>query len=285
MFSTIANLFGYLLNFLYNIINNYGLAIILFTILVKVLMLPLTIKQQKNMIKSSKIQKEMNSIQFKYKNNPEMMNKEIMELYKREKMNPMSGCFSSVVQIILILSVFYMVRSPLTYMRKIDSSKLEEYKKQYVTSSTNYPEIEIIRNVPETEKDAKLNMQFLGLDLSSIPNVNYKDYKSFIIPALYVISSIVSMKITMKSQNNLLNKNKENGEESENTEKENKTDDENQLEAMQSMNKSMSYMMPIMAVSISLIAPLGLGLYWLVSNLLMIGERLLIDNVILKEEK
>lgn len=285
MFSTIANLFGYLLNFLYNIINNYGLAIILFTILVKVLMLPLTIKQQKNMIKSSKIQKEMNSIQFKYKNNPEMMNKEIMELYKREKMNPMSGCFSSVVQIILILSVFYMVRSPLTYMRKIDSSKLEEYKNQYVTSATNYPEIEIIRNVPETEKDAKLNMQFLGLDLSSIPNVNYKDYKSFIIPALYVISSIVSMKITMKSQNNLLNKNKENGEESENTEKENKTDDENQLEAMQSMNKSMSYMMPIMAVSISLIAPLGLGLYWLVSNLLMIGERLLIDNVILKEEK
>lgn len=285
MFSTIANLFGYLLNFLYNIINNYGLAIILFTILIKVLMFPLTIKQQKNMIKSSKIQKEMNSIQFKYKNNPEMMNKEIMELYKREKMNPMSGCFSSVVQIILILSVFYMVRSPLTYMRKIDSSKLEEYKNQYVTSATNYPEIEIIRNVPETEKDAKLNMQFLGLDLSSIPNVNYKDYKSFIIPALYVISSIVSMKITMKSQNNLLNKNKENGEESENTEKENKSDDENQLEAMQSMNKSMSYMMPIMAVSISLIAPLGLGLYWLVSNLLMIGERLLIDNVILKEEK
>ena len=53
---------------------------------------------------------------------------------------------------------------------------------------------------------------------------------------------------------------------------------------MQSMNKSMSYMMPIMAVSISLVTPLGLGLYWLVSNILMIGERLLIDKVILKEE-
>lgn len=280
MFSAIANLFGYLLNFLYNLINNYGLSIILFTIVVKVLMLPLTIKQQRSMIKSSKIQKEVNSIQFKYKNNPEVMNREIMELYKRKKINPMSGCFSSIIQIVLILSVFYMVRSPLTYMRKVDSSKLEEYKKQYVTSSTNYPEIEIIKNVPETEKEVKLNMQFLGLDLSSIPNVNFKDYKAFIIPALYVISSIISMKITMKSQDNLLN-NKSDKEEN----KKEENDVEGKAEAMQSMNKSMSYMMPIMAVSISLVAPLGLGLYWLVSNILMIGERLLIDKVILKEEK
>ena len=280
MFSAIANLFGYLLNFLYNLINNYGLSIILFTVVVKVLMLPLTIKQQRSMIKSSKIQKEVNSIQFKYKNNPEVMNREIMELYKREKINPMSGCFSSIIQIVLILSVFYMVRSPLTYMRKVDSSKLEEYKKQYATSSTNYPEIEIIKNVPETEKEVKLNMQFLGLDLSSIPNVNFKDYKAFIIPALYVISSIISMKITMKSQDNLLN-NKSDKEEN----KKEENDVEGKAEAMQSMNKSMSYMMPIMAVSISLVAPLGLGLYWLVSNILMIGERLLIDKVILKEEK
>ena len=279
MFSAIANLFGYLLNFLYNLINNYGLSIILFTVVVKVLMLPLTIKQQRSMIKSSKIQKEVNSIQFKYKNNPEVMNREIMELYKREKINPMSGCFSSLIQIVLILSVFYMVRSPLTYMRKIDSSKLEEYRKQYVTSSTNYPEIEIIKNVPETEKEVKLNMQFLGLDLSSIPSLNFKDYKAFIIPALYVISSIISMKITMKSQDNLLNNKSDKGEN-----KKEENDVEGQAEAMQSMNKSMSYMMPIMAVSISLVTPLGLGLYWLVSNILMIGERLLIDKVILKEE-
>ena len=242
-------------------------------------MLPLTIKQQRSMIKSSKIQKEVNSIQFKYKNNPEVMNREIMELYKREKINPMSGCFSSLIQIVLILSVFYMVRSPLTYMRKIDSSKLEEYRKQYVTSSTNYPEIEIIKNVPETEKEVKLNMQFLGLDLSSIPSLNFKDYKAFIIPALYVISSIISMKITMKSQDNLLNNKSDKGEN-----KKEENDVEGQAEAMQSMNKSMSYMMPIMAVSISLVTPLGLGLYWLVSNILMIGERLLIDKVILKEE-
>lgn len=279
MLSGIANLFGYLLNFLYELFNNYGLAIILFSILIKVAMLPLTIKQQKTMKKSTKIQEEMKSIQFKYKNDPEKMNREIMDLYKRENMNPMSGCFSSIIQIVLILSVFYMVRSPLTYMRKIDSSKIEEYKTKYITASTNYPEIEIIKNAPEDDKEVKLNMEFFGLDLSSIPNINYTDYKVYIIPVLYVISSIVSMKMTMQSQNMMLNQKERDGE----NPAENK--EENDLAAMQSMNKSMSYMMPIMAVSISLIAPLGLGLYWLTSNVLMIAERILLNRILSKEEE
>ena len=71
MFAFIANIFGYLLNFLYNIFNNYGLAIIIFSVLVKLLLLPLTIKQQKTMDKQGKLQEEMKSLQFKYKNNPE----------------------------------------------------------------------------------------------------------------------------------------------------------------------------------------------------------------------
>lgn len=279
MLSAIANLFGYLLNFLYELFKNYGWAIISFSILMKIAMLPLTIKQQKTMKKSTKLQQEMKSIQFKYKNDPERMNKEIMDLYKRENMNPMSGCFSSIVQIVLILSVFYMVRSPLTYMKKIDTEKIEEYKAAYATTSTNYPEIEIIRN--SENEDININMNFFGLDLSSIPNVNYKDFRVYIIPVLYVISSIISMKMTMKSQNMINAVISDKKEENADNKKE-ETDD---LAAMQSMNKSMSYMMPIMAVSISLVAPLGLGLYWLMSNVLMIAERILIDKILLKEEE
>ena len=117
-------------------------------------------------------------------------------------------------------------------------------------------------------------MNFLGLDLSSIPNVNYKDYKVYIIPVLYVISSIVSMKISMNTQ---VPKKKE--------DKENETKEEEEIDAMQNMNKSMSYMMPIMAVSISLVAPLGLALYWLINNILMIGERLVLNKVLKDEEE
>ena len=71
MFQMLANIFGYLLEFLYNTINNYGLAIILFTVIIKLLLLPLSIKQQRTMKKSSELQEKMKTIQFKYKNDPE----------------------------------------------------------------------------------------------------------------------------------------------------------------------------------------------------------------------
>ena len=109
MFNFIANIFGYLLNFIYSLFNNYGLSIIIFSILVKLILLPLTIKQQKTMEKTTKLQEEMKSLQFKYKNDPDKLNKEMMDMYKRENMNPFSGCLSSIAQIILVLAVFYLV--------------------------------------------------------------------------------------------------------------------------------------------------------------------------------
>ena len=86
MFQFFANIFGYLLEILYSFINNYGLAIIFFTIIIKILFIPFSVKQQKTMKKTTKIQEKMKVIQFKYKNNPEKMNQEVMELYKTEKM-------------------------------------------------------------------------------------------------------------------------------------------------------------------------------------------------------
>ena len=90
MIEFFANIFGYVLNFIYNIIQNYGLAIILFSILIKLVLLPLSIKQQKTMKKSAKIQEEVKAIQDKYKNNPEKLNQETLALYKRENMSPFS---------------------------------------------------------------------------------------------------------------------------------------------------------------------------------------------------
>ena len=80
MFQFFANLFGYLLEFMYGLINNYGLAIILFTIFIKILFIPFSVKQQKTLKKSAKMQEKIKIIQFKYKNNPEKMNQEVMEL-------------------------------------------------------------------------------------------------------------------------------------------------------------------------------------------------------------
>lgn len=274
MFAFIANVFGYLLNFLYDLLNNYGLAIIIFSILVKIILLPLTIKQQKTMEKTTKMQDELKSLQFKYKNDPEKLNKEMMDMYKRENMSPFSGCLSSIVQLILILAVFYLVRSPLTYMKKVDTNIISEYTNKLETK-TNYPEVQIIKEYGKENSAFDINMDFLGLDLSNVPSTNLKDVKSLIIPFLYVISSIVSTKVTMSMQNTKINEEKENNGEQE----------ESMEEMMQNTNKTMSYMMPIMAFSISLVAPLGLALYWLMSNVLMIIERIFINKFIAKKEE
>ena len=275
MFNFIANIFGYLLNFLYQILNNYGFAIIIFSILVKLLLLPLTIKQQKTMEKTSKMQDELKSLQFKYKNDPEKLNKEMMEMYKRENISPFSGCLSSIAQIVLVLAVFYLVRSPLTYMKKVDTNIISDYTNKLETK-TNYPEVEIIKEFGSEDEEIYLNMEFLGLDLSSIPTQDAQDFRTFIIPVLYVASSIVSMKMTMNMQNKGKDKKEEKLEEKQT---------ESATEIMQGTTKSMSYMMPVMAFSISLVAPLGLALYWLMSNVLMIAERLVLNIIKKQKEK
>lgn len=282
MIAFFANIFGYILNFIYSIFQNYGIAIILFTIILKLVLLPLTIKQQKTMRKTSKIQEKLKIIQFKYKNDPQMLNQETMALYKRENMSPFSGCLSAIVQILLLLAMFYLVSSPLTYMKKIDTDVINTYKEelqlQEKALATAYPEINIIKEKGSVDETVNLNMNFLGLDLSNVPSQSLTDPTVYVIPLLYVISSVFSIKLSM----NMTKKNKK--EKEENTEtKENKENTE--LDAMESMNKNMMIMMPIMSVIISFIAPLGLALYWLVNNVLMIIERVVITKFLDKKEE
>lgn len=291
MFQFFANIFGYLLNFINNLVNNYGLSIILFTVIIKLVMLPLSIKQQRTMKKSAELQEKMKVLQFKYKNDQEKLNREMMDLYKKENMSPFSGCLSTIVQFILLISIFYMVRFPLTYMKKIDNSQINTYVQQMKddgkTVSSAYSEIDIIREIdylkeknPEdsTLEKVNLNMNFIGLDLSKIPQQNLSDWTVYIIPVLYIISTFISMRITTSMQ-----KKDKKGDVIYVTEKDKDAEqnEKNEMEdAMAQSNKMMSWMMPIMSVSISLVAPLGLALYWLVNNILMIGERLVLDKVI-----
>ena len=281
MISFFANTFGYFLNFLYNNLGNFGLAMIVFSIIVKLVLLPITIKQQRTMKKTAKVQKKLKEIQNKYKNNPEKLNQETIELYKREKMSPFSGCLGAIVQIILLFSVFYLVRSPLTYMKKVDNSLIEQYKIEIEEeSSTNnaYPEISIIKQKGSEDEKVYINMKFLGLDLSGVPIQDASDVKVFIIPALYVITTFFSMKL-----NSSINKKKE--KENLITDGKEQTKEEELPNPMEQANKNMMYIMPIMSISIALVAPLGLALYWLVNNILMIIERLILNKVIKEEEK
>ena len=307
MIAPIANIFGYVLNFIYNVVNNYGIAIIIFSILIKLIMIPISIKQQRTMQKTTKIQNKMKEIQFKYKNNPEQLNAATMELYKKENMSPFSGCFSAIVQIILLFAVFYLVKSPLTYMKKVDSDLIDKYSKilQENNLSTNsaYPEIEIIReidnlksignqqdqtenvenadNSPENQQELKnnineeeldslyINMEFFGLNLAQIP-INSNNWKAYIIPILYVIIAVISLRLT-----NPTKKQKENNNEEK----------DDMMDSMNQMNKNMNIMFPFLYLTVALVAPLGLALYWLMNSLLMIAEKLLLNKFIKEEEE
>ena len=294
MFEFFANIFGYLLGFLYNIINNYGLAIIVFSVIIKIILLPLSIKQQRTLKKSSELQEKMKTIQFKYKNNPEKLNQEMMNLYKSENMSPFSGCITAIVQFILLISIFFLVKSPLTYMEKIPTDSLNTYvnqlKEEGRTISEVYPEIDLIREAdwlkeknPEDENvdRLKLEMNFLGLDLSKIPQQNIPDFTVYIIPLLYILSSFVSIRMTTSMQEKMKNKGNEKEVIDGTTGKELVPEEEkDEIDTVMQTNKMMSWMMPIMSISIAFVAPLGLALYWLVNNILMILERLILNKFI-----
>ena len=312
MIAPFANLFGYILNFIYNIVNNYGLAIIIFSILIKIILLPLSIKQQKTMKKTTKIQNKLKEIQFKYKNDPENLNRATMELYKTENMSPFSGCLSGIVQIILLFAVFYLVRSPLTYMKKVDANVINKYtkiiKENDLSTDSAYPEIEVIReldnikklkennteNIEENTENSEnneednnsektdlaeindeelnsldINMNFLGLNLAQIPTRS-GDWKAYIIPVLYVLVAIISLRITNPTPK------KKEGEEK---------NSEDEFDPMAQMNKNMNFMFPVMYLAVALIAQLGLDLYWLMNSLLMIIERLALNKMLKDEEE
>ena len=288
----IANLFGYLLNFLYNTFNNYGIAIIVFSVILRIILIPVTIFQQKSMKKSAELQEKMKELQKKYKNNPEKLNQETMNVYKTEKVNPLSGCLSSILQIIIILSVFWLVSKPLTYMKKVPQDTINNYVteiKEAGSSTSAYQEIDVIKQKGQQDENVNINLDFFGIDLSMVPNANMKDLKVYIIPVLYVLTSFLSMKLTNKQAKTKKKKTLAIAEKSqdskENIEKEEKDPAEEAAESMELMSNSMNYMFPIMAISISFVTPLGLALYWLVSNVLIMIERVIIDKVFDKKDE
>ena len=296
----VANIFGYVLNYIYNLVQNYGLALLLFTLVLKLILLPLTIKQEKSTKASQKMQKELNALKFKYKNDAEKLNAATIELYKREKFSPFTGCITAILQFVIILGVFYLVSQPLTYMRKVDSNLIKQYSQELEQNNvkSSYREIAVISYKGNEDSRVYLNMNFLGLDLTKVPMQNLKDPKVYIIPVLYIITMFVNIKINtrlMKTKEQLDKEKEEKAKkklEATNKDDENKDDEKfdaevvaDELPDMQSMTKSMNYMMPIMSIFIGIIAPLGLSLYWLLSNVLNTVERLAISKIFSKKEE
>ena len=113
----VANPLGWLLTQLYSLIQNYGITLIVFTLLVRFALYPLYAKQIKSTANMSAIQPKMKELQAKYANDKETLNMKMMELYKEEKFNPMGGCLPMLIQMPIIFALFALLRNPLMYMK------------------------------------------------------------------------------------------------------------------------------------------------------------------------
>ena len=275
-------------------VQNYGIAIILFTVLVKIILLPLTIKQQKSMEKMQELQPLYQELQRKYGNDQQRLSLEYQKLLKEKNMNMMSGmgcsgCLLQLIQFPIILGLFYMMVSPLTYILKLPQEEIDQYK-QNLNSYYASQIIESKQNSGETLTEAEIaeinsgdylqnsryhelviakqeklfNMQFLGINLGDIANENRGNFLLYIIPVLCMGITFISLRMSSKTLDEA--KKKENIKANNDEKGMTTANEEMPMPDMRVMNT----MMPIMTGYIAFIAPQGLGLYWTTNSLLQL---------------
>lgn len=113
--NAISNLLGHILRIIFEFVNNYGWSIIVFTLFVRLLLVPLMVKQIKSQKAMQDIQPKIKEIQEKYKNKPEKQQEELMKIYKEAKINPLSGCLPLLIQMPILIGLFNVLRDPVTY--------------------------------------------------------------------------------------------------------------------------------------------------------------------------
>ena len=220
----VATIIGAMLSAIYSLIGNFGLSIIILSLIIKVLMFPLEVKGRITNIKTSKIADKQKKIQEKYKNNQQAFNQAMIDLYKEEGMSPMAplgGCLMVIIQLLVMIGIIVVVMSPLKYIKgltneQIDSKysqivearvakltsegKSEEEAKKEAQKDIRQKEMVIIKELGNKDDSVKINMEFLGLDLTSIPSEtiksinDLKDPKNLgiiSIPVLYIVMSFI----------------------------------------------------------------------------------------------
>jgi len=272
---------GWIMWALYNVVRNYGIALFIFTILIKLVLFPLSLKQQKSSAKMMSLQPQINDLQGRYKGDRQKLNEEMMKLYQREKYNPMSGCLPLLVQMPVLFGLIDVIYRPLSHILRLPK-EIIEIGEQVLTETggtifmggLNPNQLRIISGVQDNpsayaamgqEAIAKIqtiNLSFLGMDLTLTPSVSmfgeiFSNYNPIIfIPVLAGVSALIST-IQMQRQQAITNPG---------------------ASANPGM-KGMMYMMPVFSVWVSFSVPAGVGLYWFYSNITQMGQTLVMNKI------
>ena len=275
--------FGWLLAWLYDLTNNYGVALIIFAVALKVIMLPLTAKSKKSMMKMSRLTPKVQALQRKYANDQQKLNEETQKLYKDEGVSMGGGCLWSFIPLLILIPLYNVVREPLVYLLgetpEVAAQIVEVIKTEMpaafgknnfydqLVSAPLIPQFaEQLKNVV-ANPDTLLGMEFnfLNINLGSQPVFNVFKWEafswayigSFLIPLLSAGSQVLSMMVGQKLNNSVVTNEKglEDAEAAKNS------------QTAQS-NKMMMWMMPLMSLWIGFTVPCALSLYWFVQGVI-----------------
>lgn len=270
---------GWVMWLIYKAIPYYGIALLVFTIFTRLLMLPSTIKQQKSSAKMIKFKPKLDALQKKYGNNREKYQEEMMKLYQEEGYNPMSGCAPMLLQFPILFGLIDVVYKPLYHIARVPKDVLESIK---TVVSSNFAEfgfksaaevgstyqIKVIDYLSKhadggllaefgndvLDKVRSIDLNFLGINLGEVPTMALN-----VLILVPIISGLTSLLISFVSMRNVKNQSPE------------------QQQAA-GMTKGMMFMMPVLSVVISFSVPAGVGIYWIYSNVISVLQTLLLNK-------
>ena len=282
--------FAWLVRLFYNLTNSYGVALILFTLVIKLIMLPFQMKSKKSMMRMSRVSGQMQDLQKRYAKNQAKLQEEMQKLYEEEGVNPMSGCLWSFLPLPILMALYSIIRQPITHFMMLSKDVLQTVVQSVADAGVDltnivmmdkatgapalkdglyqmaaYGQINLVKAVQEMglstpEGWFDVNYNFLGLDLTATP---WEYVKSFtftwavigviLIPILAGLSQFVFSKLTMKTQP--------------------------QADAAGGASmKSMMYMMPLFSVYIAFIMPAALGVYWIAQSVFSLIQEAILNK-------
>lgn len=284
--------FAWLVRLFYDLTNSYGVALILFTLVIKLIMLPFQMKSKKSMMRMSRVSGQMQELQKRYAKNQAKLQEEMQKLYEEEGVNPMSGCLWSFLPLPILMALYSIIRQPITHFMMLSKDVLQTVVQSVADAGVDltnivmmdkatgapalkdglyqmaaYGQINLVKAVQEMGLSTpdgwfNVNYKFLGLDLTATP---WEYVKSFtftwavigviLIPILAGLSQFVFSKLTMKTQP--------------------------QADAAGGASmKSMMYMMPLFSVYIAFIMPAALGVYWIAQSVFSLIQEAVLNKTL-----
>ena len=280
LFSPVGWLLGLIMFFINKLTNNYGLTLLLFSVLVKVCMIPLGIQQQKGLISSARMQPKMRALQKAYANNKQKYSEELQKLYNEEGFSPMSSCLPMLIQFPILFGMLDVIYSPIKHMLRLPAdvvnksievatallgeSGMNPYSKEIsvLTAAKANPQAFIDGIGAEaTAAITNFDFSFFGLSLTEQPTLTPEGKPFglyFVLLLIPILSGVTSFMMSMVTK---------------------QSSQASAGEQMAGMNNTMMIMMPLMSIWIAFIVPAGVGIYWLISNILSTIQSIVLNKI------